>query len=313
MTEYITVAADDRRRGPQRRDQAARPRGLRRHARRRPARRRDPRRAGAARRPRRHHRASSTTSSTEMTLDGGAVPATLGYRGYTKSCCISINHVVCHGIPGDKTLKDGDIVNIDVTPIARRLARRHQPHVPGRRRAAEGAAAGRRHLRMPDARHRAGAGPATASATSATPSRAMPRRTATASSAISAATASAACSTTRPKWSTPAAPAPAPSCSPACSSPIEPMINIGKRRREAARRRLDRGHPRPLAVGAVRAFDRHHRGRLRDLHQEPARAWTSRPTPEPVPASGRRPTSVAFVAIWSTAADNAGRPAIGRL
>jgi methionyl aminopeptidase len=52
-----------------------------------------------------------------LTLEGGGVPATLGYRGYTKSCCISINHVVCHGIPGDKTLKDGDIVNIDVTPI----------------------------------------------------------------------------------------------------------------------------------------------------------------------------------------------------
>ena len=53
----------------------------------------------------------------EMTLDGGAVPATLGYRGYTHSCCISINHVVCHGIPSPKTLKDGDIVNIDVTPL----------------------------------------------------------------------------------------------------------------------------------------------------------------------------------------------------
>jgi methionyl aminopeptidase len=51
-----------------------------------------------------------------MTLDGGGVPATLGYRGYAKSCCISINHVVCHGIPGPKQLKDGDIVNIDVTP-----------------------------------------------------------------------------------------------------------------------------------------------------------------------------------------------------
>ncbi len=47
----------------------------------------------------------------------GAVPATLGYRGYTHSCCISINHVVCHGIPSDRTLRDGDIVNIDVTPI----------------------------------------------------------------------------------------------------------------------------------------------------------------------------------------------------
>ena len=51
------------------------------------------------------------------TLDAGGVPATLGYRGYTKSCCTSINHVVCHGIPGDKALKDGDIVNVDVTPI----------------------------------------------------------------------------------------------------------------------------------------------------------------------------------------------------
>jgi methionyl aminopeptidase len=52
-----------------------------------------------------------------MTLDGGGVPATLGYRGYTKSCCTSVNHVVCHGIPADRALKDGDIVNIDVTPI----------------------------------------------------------------------------------------------------------------------------------------------------------------------------------------------------
>jgi methionyl aminopeptidase len=50
----------------------------------------------------------------EMRARGG-VPATLGYRGFTGSCCTSINHVVCHGIPGDRVLKDGDIVNIDVT------------------------------------------------------------------------------------------------------------------------------------------------------------------------------------------------------
>ncbi len=48
---------------------------------------------------------------------GGGIPATMNYRGYTKSCCTSINHVVCHGIPADKPLKSGDIVNIDVTPI----------------------------------------------------------------------------------------------------------------------------------------------------------------------------------------------------
>jgi len=56
-------------------------------------------------------------SVREMMLDAGAVPATLGYRGYTHSCCISIAHVVCHGIPSSRTLKDGDIVNIDVTPL----------------------------------------------------------------------------------------------------------------------------------------------------------------------------------------------------
>ena len=52
----------------------------------------------------------------EMIARGG-IPATLGYRGFTGSCCTSINHVVCHGIPGDRILKDGDIVNIDVTII----------------------------------------------------------------------------------------------------------------------------------------------------------------------------------------------------
>ncbi len=52
-----------------------------------------------------------------FTLDNGAIPATLGYRGYAHSCCISINHVVCHGIPSEKPLKEGDIVNIDVTPL----------------------------------------------------------------------------------------------------------------------------------------------------------------------------------------------------
>jgi methionyl aminopeptidase len=52
-----------------------------------------------------------------MMLEAGAVPATLGYRGFTRSCCTSINHVVCHGIPADRALKDGDIVNIDVTPV----------------------------------------------------------------------------------------------------------------------------------------------------------------------------------------------------
>ncbi len=52
-----------------------------------------------------------------MTRAAGALPATLGYRGFTHSCCTSINHVVCHGIPGTRRLQSGDIVNVDVTSI----------------------------------------------------------------------------------------------------------------------------------------------------------------------------------------------------
>jgi methionyl aminopeptidase len=53
----------------------------------------------------------------EMTVSRGAVSAPLNYRGFPKSICTSVNHVVCHGIPGDYRLKDGDIVNVDVTVI----------------------------------------------------------------------------------------------------------------------------------------------------------------------------------------------------
>ncbi|MEM8957020.1 MAG: type I methionyl aminopeptidase [Pseudomonadota bacterium] len=53
----------------------------------------------------------------DMVAEAGAVSATIGYKGYQHASCISVNHVVCHGIPGPKTLKDGDILNIDVTVI----------------------------------------------------------------------------------------------------------------------------------------------------------------------------------------------------
>jgi methionyl aminopeptidase len=53
----------------------------------------------------------------DYVIANGAVPACLGYRGYRHTLCTSINHVVCHGIPNDKPLRDGDIVNIDVTVI----------------------------------------------------------------------------------------------------------------------------------------------------------------------------------------------------
>lgn len=50
-------------------------------------------------------------------IENNAIPAPLNYKGYPKSICTSLNHVVCHGIPSDKELKDGDILNIDVTVI----------------------------------------------------------------------------------------------------------------------------------------------------------------------------------------------------
>ena len=53
----------------------------------------------------------------EFARDHNAIPATVNYRGYKHSICTSINHVVCHGMPNDKPLLDGDIINIDVTLI----------------------------------------------------------------------------------------------------------------------------------------------------------------------------------------------------
>src|ERR1700742_3218143 len=51
----------------------------------------------------------------EFLVDNGAYPSTLGYRGFPKSCCTSLNEVICHGIPDSTVIADGDIVNIDVT------------------------------------------------------------------------------------------------------------------------------------------------------------------------------------------------------
>ena len=72
----------------------------------------------------------------EHMLREGGIPATLGYRGYTKSCCTSINHVVCHGIPARPHAEGRRHRQYRRDADRRRLARRHEPHVPGRRRAA---------------------------------------------------------------------------------------------------------------------------------------------------------------------------------
>ncbi len=53
----------------------------------------------------------------DFTIAAGHIPATKGYLGYPKSCCTSVNEVICHGIPCDYRLKEGDIVNVDITSI----------------------------------------------------------------------------------------------------------------------------------------------------------------------------------------------------
>lgn len=53
----------------------------------------------------------------DYTIERGGIPATLDYNGFPKSCCTSVNDVICHGIPGDYVLQEGDIVNVDVTTI----------------------------------------------------------------------------------------------------------------------------------------------------------------------------------------------------
>ena len=61
-----------------------------------------------------HHRRARRVGH-EFLIANGAYPSTLGYRGYPKSLCSSVNEVICHGIPDDRPLEDGDIVNIDIT------------------------------------------------------------------------------------------------------------------------------------------------------------------------------------------------------
>ncbi len=57
------------------------------------------------------------TLAHDFTIRNGAIPAPLNYRGFPKSICVSVNEVICHGIPGDRVIRDGDIVNVDVTSV----------------------------------------------------------------------------------------------------------------------------------------------------------------------------------------------------
>ena len=156
-----------------------------------------------------------------MTDVQGTIPAPLnyappGHSPYPKSICTSINHQICHGIPGDRKLKNGDILNIDVTVIkdgfhgdTSRMFMIGQPSVLAKRLVDvtwQCLWLGIEQVR-PGAAH--------AWATSATSSRPMPRNRAFPSCASSAVTASVATSMRIPRCCTTGAPAPVPSWSPA--------------------------------------------------------------------------------------------------
>ncbi len=193
--------------------------GFRRHA---------GRRAAGRRHPRPDRAAGACPGVSTLELDAavhdmiraaGATSATVGYKGYRHATCISINHVVCHGIPSDKRLKDGDILNIDVTVIVDGwYGDSSRMYVAG--------APARKAERLIDITHDAlmegiapGPRPATPSATSARRSSATPRRTAARWCATSAATGSGGCSTRRRTCCTTAAGGRGRCWSRGCSSP----------------------------------------------------------------------------------------------
>jgi len=170
-----------------------------------------------------HVRAGITTGELdrlchEFIVGHDAIPAPLNYRGFPKSICTSINHVVCHGIPGDRRLMDGDIVNIDVTVI---LDGWHgdtsRMYFVGERIAVKA-------RKLVDITYEAMmrgiavVRPGSISARSATRSSAMRKATAIRWCAISAATASGASSMTHPRSCITAGRKTGSRCAKACSS-----------------------------------------------------------------------------------------------
>ena len=92
----------------------------------------------------------------EFLCDHGAYPSTLGYKGFPKSCCTSLNEVICHGIPDSTVLEDGDIINVDVTAYIDGVHGDTDADLLRRRGQRGGPAAGRAHPRGDDARHPGG-------------------------------------------------------------------------------------------------------------------------------------------------------------
>ena len=211
-------------------------------------------------------------------VDHGAIPAPLNYRGFPKSICTSVNHVVCHGIPGDRRLMRRRHSQYRRDSDPRRLARRYEPDVLCRRQdRRQGAQAGRCHLRGDDARHRGGAS-----------GRARRRDRRRDPALCRGQPVFGRARFLRPRGRARVS-----------RRAVDPALRQARRgagaarghvlyrraddqcrplRGEGAERRLDRGDQGPLAVGAVRAHDRSDRDRVRDFYDLRRPGCTGRPT-----------------------------------
>ena len=187
------------------------------------------------------------------------------YRGYRKSTCTSVNHVVCHGIPSEKPLREGDIVNVDVTLILDGW------HGNSSRMYAVGEIP-RRAERLIEVTYEAmmrGIAVIKPGATTGDIGHAI--QTYVEAQHMSVVRDFCGHGLGRLFHDEPnivhvGRPGEGIVLKPGMFFTVEPMINLGRPHVKVLVRRLDRGHARPLAVGAIRAFGRRHRHRRRGLY-----------------------------------------------
>ena len=214
---------------------------------------RDPARGRRRGRARRSPPTSSTCSATRPASARGGYPSPLNYGGFPKSVCTSVNEVICHGIPDDRALRDGDIVNIDVTLFREGVhGDTNATFFVGTVDAAS-APPRRHHPGLPRAGHRRGRARPARSPTSAGPSRTTPTRPRL---AVVRAFIGHGVGTefhTAPEILHYYDPRAATVMQPGMTFTIEPMIAAGRLAAPHVGRRLDRGHRRRSPLGPVRA------------------------------------------------------------
>ena len=193
-------------------------------------------------------------------MDHDAIPATLFYKGYRHSICTSINHVVCHGIPEERPLREGDIVNIDLTLIVDGWYGDSSRMYP----VGEISRKAERLIEVTYESLYAGIaaakpGNTTGDIGAAIQAHAEAERTIVVRDFVGHGVGQL--FHDEPNIMHFGVPGTGVELKPGMIFTIEPMINLGRPHVKILSRRLDRGDARPHALGAGRALDRHHRDR----------------------------------------------------